>query len=131
MSSRLYLFVVGVSILSALYFEIDIMIYSVAAWLLFEGLTEIRLTRLFQKFSNQTVPEDLYVTQSSYRFNFGAFRAWRFAMAFMLGGSFFLWNVYDIEIVWFIPWFMGFAIMGAGISGVCPVLLLMRWAGFK
>ena len=52
-------------------------------------------------------------------------------MAFMLGGSYFLWNEYDIEVIWLIPWFMGFAIMGAGVSGVCPGLLLMRWVGFK
>lgn len=131
MSGRIYLFVVGISILIALYFEMDIMIYIVALWLLFEGLTEIRLTTFFRKFLNKTAPEDVYVKQSSYRFNFGAFRAWRLAMAFMLSGSFFLWNGYDIEVVWFIPWFMGFAIMGAGISGVCPGLLLMRWVGFK
>ena len=131
MNSRLYLFVVGASILIALYFEVSIMVYIVASWLLFEGITQIRLTRLFQKLLNKTAPENLYVKQSSYRFDFDAFRAWRFAMAFMLGGSYFLWSENDIEVVWFIPWFMGFAIMGAGVSGVCPGLLLMRWVGFK
>jgi hypothetical protein len=26
---------------------------------------------------------------------------------------------------------MGFAIFGAGLSGVCPVLLAIRWTGFR
>ena len=131
MSSRLYLFVIGLSILIALYAEVDFLVYLVALWLLFEGVTEIRMTTFFQKLLNKKSPEDLYVTQTSYRFNFGAFRAWRFVMAFMLGGSFFLLTEYDAEFVWFVPWFMGFAIMGAGVSGICPGLLLMRWVGFK
>jgi hypothetical protein len=38
---------------------------------------------------------------------------------------------YFYEQLWFFPWFMGFAIFGSGISNVCPVLLVIRWAGFK
>jgi len=73
----------------------------------------------------------LTVFQTQPRYNFDSFRAWRISVAIMLGGSYLLLNEQNIEVVWFIPWFMGFAILGAGVSGVCPVLLLIRWIGFK
>jgi hypothetical protein len=35
------------------------------------------------------------------------------------------------ESLWFFPWFMGFAIFGAGLSGVCPVLISLKLLGFR
>jgi len=131
MSERFFLFVVGAYILIALYLEINIMIYLLSLWLLFEAITDIRLTSLSQQLIRKPIPAGLTVFQSHPRYNFDAFRAWRIIVAIMLGGSFILLNEQNIEVVWFIPWFMGFAILGAGVSGVCPVLLLIRWIGFK
>lgn len=131
MSERLFLFIVGAYILTGLYFEIDVMIYSLSVLLLLEGLTNIRITTLSQSLMRQAVPAGLTVFQTSQHFNFDAFRAWRIMVAVMLGGSFLLLKEHNIEVVWFFPWFMGFAIMGAGASGVCPMILFIRWAGFK
>jgi len=131
MSERFFLFVIGAYILIALYLEINVMIYLLSLWLLFEAITDIRLTNLSQKLIRKPLAAGLTVFQSSPRYNFDAFRAWRLTVAVMLGGSFILLNEQNIEVVWFIPWFMGFAILGAGVSGVCPVLLLIRWLGFK
>ena len=131
MSERLFLFVVGAYILSGLYLEIDIMIYLVSLWLMLEGVTDIRLTSLSQKLIRKTVPAGLTVFQTYQRFDFEAIRALRVLVAIMLGGSFLLVNEHGIEVLWFFPWFMGFAIMGAGASGVCPMMLFIRWLGFK
>ena len=131
MSERFFLFIVGAYILTGLYFEIDVMIYALSILLLLEGLTNIRLTTLSQSLMRQTVPAGLTVFQTSQRINFDAFRAWRMLVAVMLGGSLLLLKEHDIEVVWFFPWFMGFAIMGAGASGVCPMILFIRWIGFK
>jgi hypothetical protein len=131
MSERVFLFLVGAYILTALYLEINIMIYLLCLWLLFEGITNLRLTTLTQKLVGKPVPAGLTVFHTQLRYNFDAFRAWRITVAVMLGGSFMLLIEQNIEVVWFFPWFMGFAILGAGVSGVCPVLLLIRWIGFK
>lgn len=131
MSERLYLFFIGIYILIGLYFGIDIMIYLLSLWLVFEAVTDIRLTTLSQKLSHKTVPEGLTSFQTTLRFDFESLRAWRITVAIMLGGSFLLLKEQGLEIVWFFPWFMGFAIMGAGASGVCPVLIFLRWIGFK
>lgn len=131
MSERLYLFFIGIYVLFGLYFEINLMIYVLSVWLLFEAITQIRLTTMSQKLIHKTVPAGLTVFQSTQRFDFDASRAWRITVAVMLGGSFLLLKEQNLEVVWFFPWFMGFAIMGAGASGVCPMLLILRWVGFK
>lgn len=131
MSERIYLFVVGALILTALYFEENILIYVLSIWLLFEGLTGILLTRVSQKLIPVNDPLGLTTFRTQQRFNFEAIRATRIIIAFFLGGAFFLLNEYHIEVLWFFPWFMGFAIFGAGVSGVCPIVLMTKWLGFK
>ena len=131
MSERVFLFVVGAFILLALYIEIDILIYGLCLFLVFEAITNLRFTTLSQKMMKKTVPAGLTVFQTKQRFDFDSFRAWRIMVTFMLGGSFVLLNEYQMDILWFFPWFMGFAIMGAGVSGVCPMVLMIRWVGFK
>lgn len=131
MSERVFLFVVGVFILTALYFEIDMMIYILCLWLLFEAITNIRLTTLSQKLMRKVVPAGLTVFHTQNRFDFEAIRAWSITTPALLGGAHVLINEYHIEVLWFFPWFMGFAIMGAGVSGICPMILLIRWLGFR
>jgi hypothetical protein len=33
--------------------------------------------------------------------------------------------------LWLIPWFAGFALTVAGLSGICPMLLFFEKLGFK
>jgi len=131
MSERMYLFVMGAFILITLYFEQTFMIYVFSLWLLFEGITGVFLTRLSHKLIPIAEPVGLTTFRTQQRFDFEALRAARILIAAFLGGAFFLLNEYDIEVLWFFPWFMGFAILGAGVSGVCPIVLLTKWIGFK
>lgn len=131
MSERMFLFSVGAYILTALYLEINLMIYVLCLWLLFEGVSGILLTRMSHKVISLADPVGLTTFRTQQRFNFEALRATRIVIASFLGGAFFLLNEYDIEVLWFFPWFMGFAILGAGVSGVCPILLVNKWIGFK
>jgi len=77
MSERLFLFVVGAFILISLYIEIDMNIYILCLWLLFEAIMDIRLTTLSQKLMSRTVPAGLTVFQTQARFDFEALRALR------------------------------------------------------
>jgi len=43
----------------------------------------------------------------------------------------FLAYVVFAKYLWFVPWFIGFALFGAGVSGVCPSLSLLKWMGFR
>lgn len=131
MSERLFLFFVGTFILILLFIEIDMMIYILCLWLLFEAITDIRFTTLTQKIMRRIVPAGLTVFQTQSRFDFDAFRVLRIVFSVFLVAAFILINVSHIEVLWFVPWFLGFAIMGAGVSGICPTILLIRWIGFR
>lgn len=131
MSERLFLFALGAFILISLYIEIDMMIYILCLWLLFEAIMDIRLTTLSQKVMSRTIPAGLTVFQTQVRFDFEALRALRIVISVSLAGAFILINEYHIDVLWFVPWFLGFAILGAGVSGICPAMLLIRWLGFR
>ena len=131
MSERTFLFLTGAFILTGLYFEIDVMIYGLCLWLVFEGVSGIMLTRQSMKFMTVADPVGLTMFRTQQRFDFEALRATRIVIAMFLGGSFLLLNEYNVEFLWFFPWFMGFAILGAGVSGVCPIVLITKWIGFR
>lgn len=131
MSERLFLFAVGVFILISLYIEIDMMIYILCLALLFEAIMDIRLTTLSQKLMSRTVPAGLTVFQTQARFDFEALRVLRIVISVSLAGAFILIHNYHIDVLWFVPWFLGFAILGAGVSGICPAMLFIRWLGFR
>lgn len=131
MSDRAYLFIVGSYILVALYFEVHIMIYALVAFMFFEGVTGYTATWLTQKLRKVELDSGLLSIDATPRFNFDGFRALRILFSVVLTASYVAVYEYKIEVVWFFPWFFGFALLGAGISSVCPVLLGMRWLGFK
>lgn len=127
---RLYMFLVGFVLLVALYFELSGLLYALAALVILEAVTNIRIVKLLIKLTGAPVSSvcnanSLNKTSAS-RFNFDAERAWQLSMGPMLIISYMLSNT-----LWFIPWFIGFAVMGAGISGVCPWLIALRAIGFR
>jgi len=131
MNERMYLFLVGATILVALYLENDYMIYGLAAFLILEGVSGVRLTRLVQSARHVSLDAGLVVFNTRARIGIDGLSAWRVFVAVVLVSSYMLLHEYGLEVIWFFPWFMGFAIMGAGASGICPVLLILRWAGFR
>lgn len=132
MSERFFRLIVGTLLLAFLYFELASAIPVLIAILLFEGATNYRIPMLVTRMrqtdeasfgdSSELMPN----TQVA-RFGFEAERAWRLAVALMLAITVYVFN----EQLWFFPWFMGFAIFGAGLSGVCPVLISLKLLGFR
>ncbi|MCW8922239.1 MAG: hypothetical protein OQK69_01225 [Gammaproteobacteria bacterium] len=131
MSDRVYFFLVGLGILAGLYIESMVMIYMLNAVLVMEGLTGITIARWFQKARGIELGADLLASNKGTRFNFEALRAMRLVIAIVVLISYILVHEYNIEALWFFPWFLGFAVLGAGISGICPVYLTFKWLGFK
>jgi len=130
MTDRTYRTMLGALLLVCLYFDLNLVIYGMILVLLAEGLTNLRIPRLVCSIRNCVTKGSFdyldaeLVTES--RFTMESERVWRIVVSFFLVLSYLL-----IDALWFYPWFMGFAIFGAGLSGVCPVLLGIRWAGFK
>ncbi len=131
MTERTYLFLVGAYILMALYLDNNYLVYGLAVFLFLEGITGIRLTTMLQKARQVSLRSGLVIFNSRARFDIDGLSAWRVIVAVVLVSNYALLHGYGYEVLWFIPWFLGFAIMGAGASGICPVLVGLRWAGFK
>jgi hypothetical protein len=131
MTDRIYRAILGFLLLLALAFDVVVLLYVLILMLFFEGVTNLCLTKLVYQFrtylNSQSKPTEYVQDDNPYfRFNVESERVWRL----LVGGSLAI-TFYFHEQLWFFPWFVGFAIFGAGISGVCPVLLVIRWAGFK
>ena len=131
MSDHIYRLVIGLILISALYFENPYIIYGIIAVLYFEAITNIRIPCLLRKCrriqSNNLADDGNLSIDFNARFNFEAERMLRMSVATLL----LLTYVIYFDTVWFFPWFMGFALIGAGISGVCPMFLMLKWAGFR
>ena len=130
MSNRFYRLLFGIALLVSLYFDLHTVIYGLIGLALFEAVTNLRIPRLISRMRTGE-DGDPYEGSLGIAFHartaFEAERGWRMAVALMLVVSLLVYP----KTLWFFPWFMGFAIMGAGISGVCPVFLALKWAGLK
>src|SRR5512139_3697323 len=126
MSDRAYRLILGTLLLVSLYFEIGYLMHFLIGLLFFEGATNLRMPFLLRKLQRESAADsNPPPVQLKTRFNLEAERAWRLIVGLMLLITYVLF--YDK--MWFFPWFMGFAIFGAGASGVCPVLIGVKWAG--
>ena len=114
----------------ALYLDVAYLLYALIAIAAFEAVTNLRIPRAVSRsrFGTDGDPTEgclgIHFTQ---RTGFEAERGWRLSVASILAISTFLYP----DALWFLPWFMAFAILGAGVSGVCPTLLALKWAGLR
>jgi len=131
MSDRTSLFLIGLCILTALYLESDIMVYAIVVILFLEGVSGFTLPLITQKIRKTHLESGLLQYTKPPKFNFEAFRMLRLSLSVVVLASYVAVHEYNAEILWFFPWFVGFAVLGAGVSGVCPVYLAFRWLGFK
>lgn len=130
MTDRTYRTLLGAALLVVLYFDLTLAMYGIITLLLLEGITNLRLPMIACMVRKCIIAEaPVYEDSSSIsaaKFNFESERVWRLVV-----GVFLLIGYSLVDALWFFPWFMGFAIFGAGLSEVCPVLLAVRWVGFK
>jgi hypothetical protein len=153
MTDRTYRALLGGLLLIALSFDLNLLMYGLIVTLLIEGVTNWRIPLLVDRlrrvspntenqYTNWRTPQlinklrrnqqnaatNTYASgRRSYRFAFEAERAWRLLVGSLLVLSF----IFFYQVLWFIPWFMGFAIVGAGASGICPMEFSLKRLGFR
>ena len=130
MSNRIYRLFVGLVLLVGLYFDLPWLIYALIIVVMFEGITNMRIPILVSRLRKGPAADlnegTLYLPFKQ-RFSFEAERAWRLVLGIVL---IFVYVLY-YDVVWAFAWFMGFAIVGAGLSGVCPLFMTLKWLGFR
>jgi len=120
----------GAILLLALYFDANQVVYVLVGLAAFEAITNLRIPLLVSqlRYGNDGDPEEGSLgIRFNTRTSFQAERGFRLSVAAILAISLFAFP----DELWFFPWFMGFAILGAGVSGVCPMFLGLKWAGLK
>ena len=131
MNDRIFRVLLGFVLIAALYLEINEIIYGLIALLLFEGVMNLRTSRLFSKpaksFSETDPDGEPQGPEEGARLSFEAERALRLVVAVFLIVGLVLFNTQ----IWFLPWFVGFALVGAGLSGICPMVLALKKIGFQ
>lgn len=129
MTERTFRIILGAVLLAALYFDWRLAIYGYIVVLAFEGITNWRIPTLISRLQGNPGAGAVCAMSpgDKARINFEAERALRLVVAAFLVVSYVMFG----KELWFFPWFIGFALFGAGLSGICPMVMGFRWAGFR
>lgn len=130
MSEKNFRIVLGAWLLIGLFIDSPYVIYALVGLLLFEGVTNLRVPGLVAR---ARAGEHADITAEAENFNpdartgFEAERGLRLIVATLILVPIFS----EAELLWLLPWFVGFALIGAGLSGICPMVLALRWLGMR
>jgi hypothetical protein len=127
---RSFRLALGIALLAGLYFDLHAVLRGVLALLVFEGVTNWRMPCVLARIAGQAA-DRCAPLESPFRplfaIPFEAERLLRLVVAGLLAVSLFAWP----RALWFVPWFVGFALIGAGLSGICPLVLGLKKFGFR
>lgn len=126
MTERSYRLLIGIWLVLALVLEWPEVIYVLMGLLLFEGITNLRVPLLLARYYPNVLPAADELAHQCV-ISFEAERALRLLMVAFLALALFVLQ----SLLWWLPWFIGFALIGAGLSGVCPMVLALRWVGMR
>jgi hypothetical protein len=128
MSERVFRLILGGTLLLILLSERVDLMYVYIGIVAFEGLTNWRIPILISKLRyGRTYRELTRNAADTYKYNFDAERILRLVIVVFLVASYFLFP----KELWFFPWFVGFALAMAGMTGICPMAIFIRKLGFK
>jgi len=133
MSEYRYLLIIGIFLWALLgysaYYESTVPLYAFSAYLIFEALTNLRLTSLLKRF-NKPQGTTQYAPKSNHESRLNeieAGRVFRIIIAALIYASIALLP----DLLWFMPWFIAGMLIMAGITNICPMHMFLRWAGLK
>lgn len=130
MSEKNFRIILGAWLIIGLLINSPHAIYALVGLLLFEGVTNLRMPGLITRvrFGNQPIAENNADTfNPNARTCFEAERGLRVIVAALIV----IPMITNTELLWLLPWFVGFALIGAGLSGICPMVLALRWLGMR
>lgn len=127
MNERWYRLVQGMYLIVALYIENDAMIYAFMGLLSLEAITNIRLPVLIARFTTGLDVQEDDLQEQCYTFSLESERLLRVFVVVFLVLSYILFP----EVAWFFPWFVAAMLLLAGITNICPMVMMFQFVGFK
>ena len=117
--------VLGIWLVLALWLPLPPAIYVLMMILVVEAATNWRVPALVSRLRG--MPPTPPCADGACCISFEAERALRLLLVSVLGVALFVVP----GPLWWLPWFMGFALIGAGLSGVCPMVEALRMMGMR
>jgi len=133
MTERTFRIIFGALLLAGLYLEWPALVWTLVGILLFQGVTNWRIPKLLSRLRYGTeVPIGACCRSNPAggppsRYHIEAERLLCLVVAALLAPTYGPWNAQ----LWVVPWFIGFALIGAGLSGMCPMILALKRLGFR
>lgn len=127
MGDRIYRACIGASLLAALLMGSPELFMGIIGVMYLEGITNWRIPLVVGKF-NYAVASGIGGQEVvSSKIPFDAERMFRLVAATMLLAT----SLYITDLLWWFPWFIGFVFFFAGVSGICPMIMVLRYLGFR
>ncbi len=126
MSERVFRFILGAVLILLLFLQQEQLIYAYVGLLLLEGITNWRVPKLVSRVVSGTGYTESILPDGA-KIPFDAERALRLIVAGLLILTYIVFR----EQVWFFPWFIGFMLFMAGMTNICPMVMVLRWLGFR
>lgn len=132
MTERTFRIILGALLLAGLYLEWPALVWTLVGILVFQGVTNWRIPQLVSRLRyGAQVPIGACCRsnrgEGPNRYNIDSERVLCLVVAAMLAPTYGPWNTQ----FWVVPWFIGFALFGAGLSGMCPMILALKRLGFR
>lgn len=127
MTERSFRIIMGLWLVTGLYLNNVVIIYVLIGVLIVEGITSCRVPLLICKIRFGVGHCGFEKKSLTPRVPFEAERALRFIVALFISLPLYP----GLEYLWWFPWFIAFALIGAGFSGICPMVLALRYAGLR
>lgn len=127
MTERTYRFVLGAALTLLLYFHLEAMIFVYIGVLLWEALTGWRVPVMVSRLRYGPEFRVEAGAAGSYRFAFEAERGMRLVFACVLTATF-----YGLSPeLWYLNWLIAIALFLSGMVNFCPMVVILRWLGFR
>lgn len=130
MSEKNFRIILGAWLILGLFANSPQVIYALVALLMFEGVTNLRVPGLVSqaRFGTQAAVESDALNPNPKAWT--SFEAER-GLRLIVAGLIVIPMVTAHALLWLLPWFVGFALIGAGLSGICPMVLALRRLGLR
>jgi len=134
MNERAYRLVLGgmlwLALVLSAYYETLAPVYFVVIFLLFEGITNWRVPVIVARIKYGENYKEYLEAPACLTKWFGAFEAER--MLRLIVALLVLMSTHiAIDLIWFVPWLLAGMLILAGITNICPMVMLLRWAGLR
>jgi len=128
MSERTFRLILGGTLLLLLFWERFDVLYVYIGIVAFEGLTNLRIPVLISRMRYRRASlRPAVCVAGIHKYDFDAERVLRLVIVVFLIVSLFVFP----RSLWFFPWFVGFALFMAGVTGICPMAMFIKKLGFK